>query len=829
MSSQHTATQNASKNRFTRLRFAFCGALVATFGLVGASSSLEAAQSRVVMKDGRLLVGGVFPTQSVIELPNTKQERESSPIKTEKIVVLDDELRRIYFPKGNILDLAPDESGTALEVFKIPQRVCNNPAKRIGILGYYRATSEFDEFGRRTILASGQTIVQGITEIAPTYVRVQGLTHNVDSRLSPHSIPRKTLSALVKKRIDPTVLDDRLRVYQFYVQATLYEQAAEELQEIIDDFQNDEANDARLDVALRLIKQLAAQRLIDELELRRAAGQHRRVKELLESFEADRVSPEKIQAIRRMRREYEDEDKRRAQIVERVQTLADQIEDAELKKTFAPLVVEIVKELNSNTLPRFVAFEQAENDGSLTDGEKLSIALSGWLVGNVASDKRLELTASIYRVRQLSRRYLLETRPAQRLALWDEIRAEEASTPELVSRILSTMKPPKSPPSSSRETPYQYELSVPSFQDGKTFSYWVQLPPEYDPNRKYPTVITLHGERSSPEQQLNWWCGPWVEKTTAQGKKVRERYGQATRFGYIVVAPRWTEPGLGYDFSATSCAAVLYTMRDAMRRFSIDTDRVFLSGFLAGGDAAWDLALSHPDLWAGVAPICGSATFLTERVKRNGEFVPLYAIGGELDGGKLAASSRTLDWGMDLSRPFDMTYVQYKGRGVEPFSEETTRVFEWMRTRTRRFFIPEERVAYSTRPWNNFFWNVELFDFPSRTMIDPLFPPKLGHDYDAASTQTFRIAGHRLNIKTSADRGVVFLSPEQLDFSRRIEVVFNGRKLTPPNGRVPASSLVMLEDARTRCDRQHPFWASLNSKFPGEYNEWEPKKKKGDK
>lgn len=816
MSSQPTFPRNA-------VRSVFCVALVAAFGLVCAPRSLEAAQSRVVLKDGRLLIGGVFPTKSVLEIPDTKPERASAPIKTEKIVVVDDELRRIYIPKGNVLDLTPDESGTALEVFKIPQRVCNDPSKRVGILGYYRATSEFDEFGRRTILASGQTIVQGITEIAPTYVRVQGLTHNVDSRLSPNSIPRKTLTALVKKRIDPTLLEDRLRVYQFYVQASLYEQAAEELQEIIDDFQDDEANDSRLAVALRLIKQLAAERLIAELELRRNAGQHRKVKELLESFEADRVSPEKIQAIRRMRRQYDEEDKRRERVAGRVQELADRLEDAELKKTFAPLVVEIVKELNSNTLGRFATFELAENDGSTTDDEKLSLALSGWLVGSVAADKRLELTASIYRVRQLSRRYLLENRPAQRLALWNEIRAEEASTPELVSRILTTMKPPKSPPSSSRETPYQYELSVPSFQDGKTFSYWVQLPPEYDPNRKYPTVISLHGERSSPEQQLNWWCGPWVEKTNAKGQKVRERYGQATRFGYVVVAPRWTEPGLAYDFSATSCAAVLYTMRDALRRFSIDTDRIYLSGFLAGGDAAWDLALAHPDLWAGVAPICGSATFLTEKLKRNGAFVPLYAVGGELDGGKLAASRETLDWGMDLSRPFDMTYVQYKGRGIEPFSEETTRLFEWMRTRTRRFFLPEERVVYSVRPWDNFFWNVELFDFPSKTMIDPLFPPKLGNDYKSAKTETLRIEGNKLRIVTRADRGVVFLSPEQLDFGRRMEVVFNGKKLTPQNGRVPGSSLVMLEDARTRADRQHPFWASLNSEFPGEYNEWEPK------
>ena len=44
-------------------------------------------------------------------------------------------------------------------------------------------------------------------------------------------------------------------------------------------------------------------------------------------------------------------------------------------------------------------------------------------------------------------------------------------------------------------------------------------------------------------------------------------------------------------------------LRDAMRRFSIDSDRVFLSGHSIGGDAAWDIGLAHPDLWAGVIPI----------------------------------------------------------------------------------------------------------------------------------------------------------------------------------------------------------------------------------
>ena len=795
--------------------------LLALILIFTASAEIRAAQTRVVMKDGRLYVGAIFPTKSVVETTETKKEKDSAPVQSEKILVVDDQLRRIYVPKNATADLILDDSGSAMEVFKISQRVNENPNEKIAVLGSYRALSDFDEFGRRVILASGTQIVQGVTEIAPSYVRVQGLTHNLDMRLSPHSIPRATLTALIKKQIDPKSLDDRLRIYQFYVQASLYEQAAEELQEIMSDFEGDEEAD-RLDSALRLIKQLAAERLLDELELRRASGQHRKVKELLAAFEADRVSPEKLQAIRRMRRLYEEEDAKRERIIGTLNELLESIDDEELKQVAKSIVVEITKELNSNTLGRFAAFEQAEKDNSLQDSQKLAVALSGWLVGNIGSDDHIENAVSMYRARQLARRYLLETRPIQRDELWKQIQEEEASSPQILAKILATMKPPKSPPRSTRDKPYFYELSVPSFQDGKSFVYSVQLPPEYDPNRKYPAILTLHGERSTPIQQLNWWCGPWVEKTNAQGKKVFERYGQASRFGYIVIAPQWLEGGRKeYDFSASVCANVLYCLRDASRTFSIDTDRVYISGFQSGGDVAWDVALAHPDLWAGCIPICGAASYLTPLLKRNGAYVPLYAIGGELDGGKLAASRETLDWGMDLSKPFDMTYVQFKGRGSEPFPEETTRVFDWASMKTRRFYSQEEKVVYSIRPWDNFFWSTELFEFPEKSTIDPLFPDARAKNYRPAKTEFFKIVDNSLRIRSSADRGVIFLSPEQIDFDRKMEVVFNGKKLTPQNGMVPASARVMLEDARTRVDRQHPFWASVNSKLPGKYNEWE--------
>ena len=809
--------------RLPVIRLLLTGIIAMLFGTLPSpnlSENLSAAETQVIFKDGRIVTGSIAPLKSVFEVPVKEKESELSNIQSEKIIVIDDQLRRIYVPKNQIQDMQPDEIGASLEIFRIKQRVDTNPKDAIAVLGLYRTRTPFDEFGRRTLKVQGIPFIQGITEIAPTYIRVQGISLMSDMRISPYSIDRTVLSRLIKKQIDPQNLNDRLRIYQFYVQAELYEQAAEELQEIMDEFQGEEANDAQLDVALRLIRQLAAQRLLDELELRRNSGQHKKVRFLLKSFESTGVSVEKIQAIRRMIQQCDDAENQCQQIISQLESFAENLSDEKLKESVAPVLKEIKRELNSNTLERFAEFQLTAQDASQTDEAKLAIGLTSWLAGNIGVDNRLEIAASMYRVRQLARKYLLEKIPAQREKLWHSIREEEASNPERIARILFMMKPPKSTPDPSAETPGYYELEVPSY-DGVPISYCVQLPPEYDPNRKYPAIVTLHGERTSPQLQIDWWCGSWIDTTNEKGKKVRERYGQATRYGYIIIAPKWSDKGISYDYSAASHAAVLYTLRDASRRFSIDSDRVFLSGHSSGGTAAWDIGLAHPDLWAGIIPICGVANGITALLKRNAEFVPVYAIGGELDGGKLALSKDVLDWGMDLSKPFDLTYTQFKGRGNESFSDETVRIFQWMQLRYRHFSSTDRRTVYTVRLWDNFFWCTELFDFSPKSMIDPVFHTRTAKDFHSAKTEFVHLANNSIQINSGADWAIIFLSPEFIDFGQKIKIQFNGKKISPQNGIILPSSRVILEDARSRADRQHPFWASVNTNFPGKMNEWD--------
>ena len=142
-------------------------------------------------------------------------------------------------------------------------------------------------------------------------------------------------------------------------------------------------------------------------------------------------------------------------------------------------------------------------------------------------------------------------------------------------------------------------------------------PPEYDPYKKYPCIVTLNGAGTTPVQQIDWWAGSLKEGAAL-------RYGQASRHGYIVIAPTWSRKHQKeYEYSAREHAAVLFSLRDACRRFSVDTDRVFLTGHSMGGDAVWDISLAHPDLWAGVIPFVSSSDKYVPHYTQNAKGLPM--------------------------------------------------------------------------------------------------------------------------------------------------------------------------------------------------------------
>ena len=61
-------------------------------------------------------------------------------------------------------------------------------------------------------------------------------------------------------------------------------------------------------------------------------------------------------------------------------------------------------------------------------------------------------------------------------------------------------------------------------------------------------------------------------------------------------------------------------------------------------------------------------------------------------------------------------------------------------------------------------------------------------------------------------RVTIWLSPEIVDFKTRVNITIGGRRPSGVPPIIKPSIETMLEDIRTRGDRQHPFWAKVEAK-----------------
>ncbi|RYG53501.1 hypothetical protein EON80_32650, partial [bacterium] len=129
--------------------------------------------------------------------------------------------------------------------------------------------------------------------------------------------------------------------------------------------------------------------------------------------------------------------------------------------------------------------------------------------------------------------------------------------------------------------------------DGSAQPYWVAMPQGYNPNRKWPLVVYLHGY-TSDVSKLNPWFPPMeiIEAATKRGFMLAIPYGRRNS-----------------DFVQWGQDDTLQVKREAIANYSIDTSRVFLTGASMGGYGVYAVALHDPGQWTAAAAICGRTDF----------------------------------------------------------------------------------------------------------------------------------------------------------------------------------------------------------------------------
>lgn len=139
------------------------------------------------------------------------------------------------------------------------------------------------------------------------------------------------------------------------------------------------------------------------------------------------------------------------------------------------------------------------------------------------------------------------------------------------------------------------QLAIPSSEehwtkttDGKDLMYWVVLPPNFDPNKKYPTLLFCEGGPQSPVSQF--WSYRWNFMIMASQ-------------GYVVIAPnRRGLPGFGSewceqisgDWTGQCMNDYLSAIDDACEQLPyVDRDRLGAVGASFGGFSVYYLAGHH--------------------------------------------------------------------------------------------------------------------------------------------------------------------------------------------------------------------------------------------
>ena len=129
--------------------------------------------------------------------------------------------------------------------------------------------------------------------------------------------------------------------------------------------------------------------------------------------------------------------------------------------------------------------------------------------------------------------------------------------------------------------------------DGSAQPYWVYLPADYSPDKKWPLAVFLHGYSTSIS-----FITPWIPPS--------ETLQYATRRGLILAVPYGRRNS---DFVQWGQDDVIAVKNELTRLLSIDESRVYLCGASMGGYGAYATGLHTMGEWAAVAPISGRTDF----------------------------------------------------------------------------------------------------------------------------------------------------------------------------------------------------------------------------
>lgn len=140
----------------------------------------------------------------------------------------------------------------------------------------------------------------------------------------------------------------------------------------------------------------------------------------------------------------------------------------------------------------------------------------------------------------------------------------------------------------------------------------IRTPQNFDPEKSYPVILHLHGAGTRGSDINKLYTNPFFQLTEAYQD-----------FPFVTVAPL-CEKNTWFDV----WERLKLLVQDVTELPFVDRDRIYVMGASMGGYATWQLAMSMPEYFAAIVPICGGGMYWNAGRLIN---VPVWAFHGAKD------------------------------------------------------------------------------------------------------------------------------------------------------------------------------------------------------
>lgn len=139
----------------------------------------------------------------------------------------------------------------------------------------------------------------------------------------------------------------------------------------------------------------------------------------------------------------------------------------------------------------------------------------------------------------------------------------------------------------SRRLSQPHKRTFVSEIDSSCQYYAVLYPQNYNPDQKYGLILSLHGAGVEADALVeSFQPKDWA----------------------FVVCPTNRRP-YGFDWQDWGRLDALEVLNTVCRLLPVDPDRIYLTGHSMGGHGTWHIGLTHPDIFAAIAPGAGWPSF----------------------------------------------------------------------------------------------------------------------------------------------------------------------------------------------------------------------------